>query len=131
MNGRRDDLRSFFRDYISTWNKHRFEEISSYYAEWIVINGERRTRQSLLDELELLTSCFPDWRWGIDHLLVDGDRLAVHFVDTGTHRGLYEGIPSTGRSFSITELAHYRVVDGKIAELQFWCDFESLKQQIS
>jgi hypothetical protein len=33
-----------FRDYTSTWNEHRFEGIASYYAERIVINGERRTR---------------------------------------------------------------------------------------
>jgi len=37
--------------------------------------------------LEAVVRAFPDHRWDLRHLLVDGDVVAAHFVDTGTHRG--------------------------------------------
>jgi predicted ester cyclase len=60
---------------------------------------------------------FPDYRWEVRTLLVDGDRIAARLDDTGTHLGPYRGIPPTGRAVRTHELAVYRVADGRIAEV--------------
>src|SRR4051812_21101612 len=35
-------------------------------------------------------------------------RRTAHFVDTGTHRGAFLGVPASGRSVSTQEFAFYR-----------------------
>jgi predicted ester cyclase len=51
------------------------------------------------------------------HLVVDAPWIAAHLWDTGTHRGPFVGVESTGRSVRTAEFAFYRIDDGKIAEV--------------
>ena len=63
-------------------------------------------------------------------LVVDGDWIAAHFDDTGTHRGTAFGLAATGRSVRTQEFAFYRVADGKIAEVWGTADDLDLLDQL-
>jgi steroid delta-isomerase-like uncharacterized protein len=58
----------------------------------------------------------PDLKVGIEAMVADKDHAAASFVYTGTHKGIYFGVPPTGRSLRFTSCDIFRVQDGRIAE---------------
>jgi predicted ester cyclase len=112
-------LRLFYRRYIDTCNAHRFDALGEFVAPDAVVNDERIGLAGYAAGLQAIIDEIPDFHWELRHLLVDGDWLAAHLFDTGTHA-------STGRSVSTPEFAVYRLADGKIAEV--WGDLRVLEQ---
>ena len=66
---------------------------------------------------EAVRAAFSDVRYAVEGVVADGDRVAVHSLVSGTHRGEYFGVPASGRSVTIRILDIYRIADGRIAEL--------------
>jgi predicted ester cyclase len=60
----------------------------------------------------------------ITDVIAEDDRVAGRFTFSGTHRGEFNGIPPTNRSFSVEGVDIYRFEGGKIAEA--WSSFDSL-----
>lgn len=50
----------------------------------------------------------------ITNLIEEGDLVAESFTFTGEHTGTFHGIKPTGRRVSMSGMAVFRVVDGKI-----------------
>jgi steroid delta-isomerase-like uncharacterized protein len=74
---------------------------------------------------------FPDVRYEIQDLAVDGDRAIVRWVVGGTHRGVFNGIPATGKSISdVPGISWLRIAGGKIAEAWVVVDTLTLLTQI-
>jgi predicted ester cyclase len=96
----------------------------------VTIDGERRPRDDYAANLRSWIEAFPDVRWELRHLLVDGDWIAGHFLLSGTHRGPFLGVPATGRSVTAREFALYRVEDGRIAEVWGAVDERGVLEQI-
>ena len=57
---------------------------------------------------------FPDFHAELKQQLVDGDRVASHWIFRGTHLGDFHGIAPTGKAVEFQNLSIARVVDGKI-----------------
>jgi steroid delta-isomerase-like uncharacterized protein len=76
------------------------------------------------------TSSFPDLRHEIVDLVAEGDKVAVHFNVTGTHKGELQGIPPTGKKVSFGAMDFITLMDGKIAEDWLSVDMMGLMQQI-
>jgi predicted ester cyclase len=73
---------------------------------------------------QALRAAFPDMTTTLEHLLGEGDLVAVRHIWRGTHEGDYEGIAPTGRQVTFTGADIYRIVDGKIVEE--WSEFDEL-----
>lgn len=58
----------------------------------------------------------PDLNVSIEALVAGEDRCAASFVNTGTHKGTYLGVPPTGKSLRFTSCDIFRAADGKIVE---------------
>ncbi len=71
-----------------------------------------------------LRAAFPDLTTTIEHLVGEGDMVAVRHVWRGTHEGHYEGISPTRRPVIFTGADIYRIVDEKIVEE--WSEFDEL-----
>ena len=60
---------------------------------------------------------FPDLRYDVDEVLVEGNRVALRWTATGTQQGQFGPIPPTGKVATYAG-AHFLTVDnGRIAEL--------------
>jgi predicted ester cyclase len=60
-------------------------------------------------------SAFPDFEMEIVDLIAEGDKVVAHFKCSGTHRGEWLGVPSTGRRFeNVDEIYIFQVQDGKL-----------------
>lgn len=57
-------------------------------------------------------------------VIADGNFVAVHASGRGTHLGIFQGVPPTGRNWTASCTALYRVEHGKIAD--FWVNWDLL-----
>jgi len=58
----------------------------------------------------------PDLHFTIDDMVVEGDKVAVRFTLTGTHKGEFMGRPPTNKKLTMWGINIYRVVGGKFVE---------------
>ena len=121
----RADLEAFYRRYNALCNDHDFDRLGEFVAEEVTVDGEPRGLAAYANGLRAVVRAFPDYRWELRHLLVDGDWIAAHFADSGTHRGSAFGVPATGRRVSTQEFAFYRIQGGRIVEV--WVTADNLR----
>jgi len=126
----RRELEDFYRRYNTVCNTHDFGRLGEFVAESLRVNGKVQTLCEYASGLRQVVRAFPDYRWDLRHLLVDGEWLAAHFADTGTHRGTAFDVPATGRSVRTQEFAFYRVVAAKIVEVWVTADDLDLLTQL-
>ena len=81
-------------------------------------------------EMLLLQTAFPDAQVTVEHVLEDGDRIAVHSTLTGEHLGGYLGVGPTGRPVEVTKVDIFRLAGDKIVESWHQWDNVSLLLQI-
>ena len=123
-------LKDFYRRYNRACNEHRFADLAAFVADDVQVNGRRQALRDYIAGLEAVVRAFPDYRWDLQHLLVDGHQIAAHFNDTGTHLGPFLGIPATGRTVTTQEFAIYRLEAGKITEVWVTADNLGLLEQL-
>ena len=77
-----------------------------------------------------IRQAFPDYHGTNEIQIAEGDLVANRFVYHGSHRGEFMGIAPTGREVTFEGVTIDRVVDGKIVEVYFGWDPESVLEQI-
>jgi predicted ester cyclase len=100
----------FYRRYLAVVNAHDFDALDAFVAPDVMVNDVRQGLEGYVAGLRAVVAEFPDYRWELRHLLVDGDRLAAHFADSGTSA-------AGGRVVRRQEFAFYRLAGGRIAEV--------------
>lgn len=93
-------------------------------AEAVVASEDLRRRT------EILIDAFPDLDVDVVVLVAEGDLVAAHFRARGTHRGLFQGAPPTGRPCEMRCTGIYRVESGRITEAYVTWDTLSLMEQL-
>jgi steroid delta-isomerase-like uncharacterized protein len=78
----------------------------------------------------LLRTGFPDIHYTIDDLVAEGDRVAVRWRWTGTHKGPYRAFPPTGKTLLNPGIAIFQFKDGKIVAAAMETDRLGFLQQI-
>ncbi len=75
-------------------------------------------------------SAFPDLHHEILDIVAEGDKVAIRYNIIGTHKGEFQGIPSTGKEVSFSAMDFMTLIDGKVAEEWEIADTMGLMQQI-
>jgi steroid delta-isomerase-like uncharacterized protein len=73
---------------------------------------------------------FPDLKIDVEHMVADDDNISIAYTVTGTHRGIFMGIPPTGREIQARGVQIARFVDGKIVERWGSSDQLGILQQL-
>ena len=73
---------------------------------------------------------FPDGTVTPEDWMEDGDRIALRFTYRGTHQGEFQGIPATGRQFTMPGITILRFENGRCVERWSQADFLGLLQQL-
>jgi predicted ester cyclase len=88
---------------------------------------------------ENLYAVFPDYHWEIQTLFGEGDRIALHIIQTGTHLGapelpvfggLITNVTPTGKSVSVPNIHLYEMCDGLIVKHSAVRDDLGMMQQM-
>jgi predicted ester cyclase len=77
-----------------------------------------------------LRGAFPDRVDVIEEVIAEGDQVGMLLRFTGTHRGNLFGIPPTGKTVDVHEIAILRIADGKMVEGWFMADEAALLKQL-
>lgn len=81
--------------------------------------GHRDGHDGIARAMGRIRASFPDWREEVEDLIVEGDRVVVRYVSTGTQLGPFLDRPPSGLRVRVDEISIFRVEDGRIAEQ--WC----------
>lgn len=76
------------------------------------------------------TVAFPDIHLTIDEIIAEGDKVVLRLTLTGTHRGIWRGIPGTGNAVQWQATDIYTVAKGKLASLVRGADSLDLLRQL-
>ena len=86
--------------------------------------------EELAARTETMRSGFPDLEVDVTALVAENDLVAAHFHAQGTHLGLYQGVPPTGRRWEARCTGVYRVEHDRIVDAWVTWDTLSLMEQL-
>ena len=111
------------------WNARNAAAAEELIADDVVWHhstlGERRGGAAFFETVQEMRAAFPDTQVSVDALAVDGDKVLMHWVATGTHHGPYRGATPSGESATWSGMVLDRVVDGRIVERWTYADARS------
>ena len=94
------------------------------------IGAAHLDRTQTKDLIRAFYAAFPDYTHTPEEVLAVDDRVVLRTTNNATHTGDFQGIAPTGRRISFGQIAIYRMVDGKIAEIWEEADLLGLMQQL-
>ncbi len=114
------------REYEEVWNQGNLDVIDEIYAADFVghmpgspdIHGLEGNKTIA----NLFCTAFPDMQYTIEDMIAEGDKAAIRWTLTGTHKGELMGIPPTGVQVSFTGNTIIHFAGGKYVEL--WSSWE-------
>jgi steroid delta-isomerase-like uncharacterized protein len=102
----------------------------AFYDPAIVPDGEAHGHAEVKQFFSVFFKVFPDVHFEIDDFLAEGDRAAIRFTWTGTHRTEFLGVELKERHVSVPGIDIFRIEDGRIAEVRVAFDRSHLLQQL-
>ncbi len=76
-----------------------------------------------------LYAAFPDFHLTTEESIAEGDKVVNRWSFQGTHQGIYQNVPPTGVTVTITGIDIFRIANGKIVELRQELNLLGLLQQ--
>ena len=92
--------------------------------------GLPETKEGVRQFFELMRVAFPDFRIEPQHIVAEGDLVAVYMTMTGTHQGDFMGIRPSGRRMEVPGMDLVRIRDGKAVEHWGVTDNLAMMQQL-
>jgi predicted ester cyclase len=105
------------------------EVVERYLSEVLGGSGPATSAQLIANEAlrqraDLFRAAFPDLLVRPHVIVVDGEYVAVHLSGRATHRGPFQGVAPTGRTWTASCSALFRVRHGQIAD--YWMNWDQL-----
>jgi steroid delta-isomerase-like uncharacterized protein len=124
-------VRRIIEDYWNKKNPALAGELFAADCSWHIPGGElQRGVQGAEQLYGPYATAFPDFRLTIEDTVVEGDRVAVSYSFTGTHKGALGTVPASGKRVTLSGIAIFRLAGGKVTEARLVWDTLSLQQQI-
>ena len=119
-------IERFFDEAINQQKLEILDEILAPDFRGSILEYEQTssTGEELKQGLTMVLNAFPDYHQIIHDWIVEGEKVVARWTTTGTHKGVYNGIPPTGKVIREHGIDIFRVVDGKIVE--HWVEIDVL-----
>jgi len=129
-----EENKAIIHSYFDMINKHDLTIVDQIISDDYVLHGpggqDIKGQEVLKQAFIAAIAGFPDLHYQIDDMVAEGDKVAVRYTRTGTHKGDYRGIAPTGKWTKAIGALFYRLVDGKIVERLGYSDQLTLFQQM-
>ena len=121
------------------WNSGQVDSLERFVAPAYTIrsdpgdhwDGATLTRKEFAERVRLSRAPFPDQRFEIADILVDGARIVADWRWRGTHLDALPGFPASGRSVKTSGLTIYDFEDGLLRGHRQQTDRLAVLQQLS
>lgn len=90
-----------------------------------------KDRAAFIGQVVGFGKAIPDLGWAIEELIVEGERIVVRSVATGTPAGDLFGVPHSGRSFRIMTIDVHTVRDGRLSVAHHVEDWATAIRQLA
>ncbi len=78
--------------------------------------GQKPGFEGVKEVFAQMSSAFPDMKMEVQEIIAEGDFVCARIYFSGTQKGEFMGMPSTGKSFKTDGYDFVRLVNGKVAE---------------
>ena len=92
--------------------------------------GEFKGPEGVKQMVQTFRVAFPDGTFTINDMIGEGDKIAVRYTLTGTHKGDYLGLPPTGKQINMEGSFFYKFENGKEVEALPFMDSLTMFQQL-
>ncbi|HEY5743521.1 MAG TPA: ester cyclase [Terrimicrobiaceae bacterium] len=115
-------------------NEGKIDAAGQYFwddmVEQVPFPGQAPGLEGLKEILRSLRAAFPDMHWKVEEQIAEGDKVMSRFEWTGTHQGMFLGVPPTGRQAKVWGIAVDRLQGAKIKESRIIMDMFGLMMQL-
>lgn len=128
--------KALFRRFIEeVFNKGNVSTIDEFLAPNFVERevlppGTPSGREGVKQLAMMFRTAFPDFNVSIDDMIAEGDKIVARTTWSGTQKGEFMGIPSSGKRVSFNVIDIVRISDGKGVEHWGVMDSSALMQQL-
>jgi steroid delta-isomerase-like uncharacterized protein len=111
----------------TVWNDTDFVRVEEMWGQDVLFHF-RGSTDSLGPEgvqamVESHHAAFPDFRFVVEDIIAEGDRVAARVRFFGSHTGEeWFGLPATGKEIDVTEMMFFRFQNGRVVEA--WEDYD-------
>lgn len=123
-------MRGYYQDVLSRGKPLRDSYLAPDYIGHFAGVSEQLSRETWSQWLKELRQAFPDLKFTVEDMIVEGDRITTRYTMRGTHRGALRWLPPTGRPITLTGISIERVKGEQIAESWNQSDALFLWQQV-
>lgn len=106
------------------------EIVALDFVELDPLPGQQQGREGLKEVIAMMRSAFPDIHWVVEEVVEEGEKVVSRFTWTGTHKGMFLGVPATGKSVKVNGMVIDRVVGGKMTDSRILMDSLGMMQQL-
>jgi steroid delta-isomerase-like uncharacterized protein len=131
------DLKAFDRRFFEEWNKGKaaamkaIDDTCATNIVWHDVTGrDIRGLKDFKKSMDEFYDAFPDQHFTIEDMFAEGDKVAVRYRVTGTHKGELMDIPATNKKVTLMAIEIDRIVGGKFVEGWISFDTMSMMQQL-
>jgi predicted ester cyclase len=108
------DVVAVYEQYLAACNERRFDDLRNLVAADVSGSGPTDGIDAYVEGVAAIVRGFPDYRWDLQELVVQGDTVCARLTGRGTHTGTFSGVAATGRAVEVQELVVYRIRGGRI-----------------
>ena len=120
-------VRKLYEEYINRERRELLPELVS--ADFIGPDG-RRGPAVFAATIDALRRGVPDITFELQDVIAEGDRVAIRWTWSGTHKGALNGLPASNRRVKNDGIAIYDLRDGKVSRAWLQTDRLGFLQQI-
>ena len=121
------------RMYEEAWNENRLDIIDEICAaDYVGVGpyGNEIGPDAVKRGVASRRLSFPDIHVHIEDMIAEGDKVVARLTFRGTHDGVFQGVPPTGKEVSWSGIWIYRVANGQFVERWHNYDMQGLMEQV-
>ncbi|MDQ6722363.1 MAG: ester cyclase [Candidatus Dormibacteraeota bacterium] len=109
-------LRRYYEEVLTQGRLDVLETIARPdHVEHNPLPGQAQGLEGLRQRASILRAAVNP-QFTLEHVIAEGDKVAVMWTSRGTHVGEWFGMPPTGKSFTIQGVDVHQLRDGRMAE---------------
>lgn len=113
-------VRRLYEDYLNGNKLDRLGEIIG--PDYAPPQGTARGPEAFAQAMKALRTGFPDITYTIDHIVAEGNKVAVRFTWHGVHEGPFRSFAATNKQVENSGTGFFEIEGGKIARGQIDTD---------
>ncbi len=125
----------FVNELFAAWNSHDINQAEKFYADnYVGVDVAQAVPQQghagFRAFFTQYLSAVPDFRFIVDDVIAEDNRVAVAWNVLGTHRGTLMNIPPTGRNITSCGVSLFTIENDRIQQATYVWDLAGLLRSI-